>query len=257
MSVLKIEDLSLEIENSTILNGIDMEIDEKEIYALVGPNGAGKSSLAFTIMGLDGYDKAYGKILFKGEDLNDLSIEERAQKGITLAWQEPARYEGLTVEKFINSAGKSENSMSPKEALNKLGMNPEDYLDRPLDESLSGGERKKIELASILAMDPELVLLDEPDSGIDVASLEKIFEVLDFLKERGTTVILITHSATALEQAKYAFLLCDGKIVDKGEVSDVSDYFEDECFECEAFTDQEKAEEKMVDKKEKPMVAEE
>jgi len=248
MSILKIEDLTLEIEGSKILNNLNLEINESKIYAMVGPNGAGKSSLAFTIMGLDGYRDIEGDIIFKGDSIKDLSVTERAEKGITLAWQEPARFEGLTVRQFITSS--TESGTDPEELLNKVGMDSTEYLDRPMDSGLSGGERKKIELASILAMDPDLVLLDEPDSGIDVASLEKIFDVIKTLGDNGTTVILITHSSSALEHADNAFLMCDGDIVDHGPVSAVGKYFEEECFNCEAFSDQDKADEKKEDKKE-------
>jgi len=248
MSILKIEDLTLEIEGSKILNNLNLEINESKIYAMVGPNGAGKSSLAFTIMGLDGYRDIEGDIIFKGDSIKDLSVTERAEKGITLAWQEPARFEGLTVRQFITSS--TESGTDPEELLNKVGMDSTEYLDRPMDSGLSGGERKKIELASILAMDPDLVLLDEPDSGIDVASLEKIFDVIKTLGDNGTTVILITHSSSALEHADNAFLMCDGDIVDHGPVSAVGKYFEEECFNCEAFSDQDKADEKKEVKKE-------
>jgi len=248
MSILKIEDLTLEIEGSKILNNLNLEINESKIYAMVGPNGAGKSSLAFTIMGLNGYRDIEGDIIFNGDSIKDMSVTERAEKGITLAWQEPARFEGLTVRQFITSS--TESGTDPEELLNKVGMDSTEYLDRPMDSGLSGGERKKIELASILAMDPDLVLLDEPDSGIDVASLEKIFDVIKTLRDNGTTVILITHSSSALEHADNAFLMCDGDIVDQGPVSAVGKYFEEECFNCEAFSDQDKADEKKEVKKE-------
>ncbi len=187
MSILETRDLSLSIEGNEILNGIDMGMKEGKIQAVVGPNGAGKSSLAFAIMGLEGYDDIKGDIIYEGESLKNLSVSERAERGIALAWQEPARYEGLTVEKFINAAGDGEGSPA-REVLTKVGMDPDEYLKRALGSGLSGGERKKIELASILAMEPDLVLLDEPDSGIDVASLDKIFEGIQLLKDMGATL---------------------------------------------------------------------
>jgi len=116
--------------------------------------------------------------------------------------------------------------------LMKVGLNPDEYMERKVDKSLSGGERKKIELASILAMKPKLVMLDEPDSGIDVASLEKIFEAIKLLKEEGSTVILITHSLAVLKQAEHAFLMCNGTIVDKGRVENIIPYFENKCLPC-------------------------
>jgi len=233
MGILEIRDLNLAIEGETILNGLTMDIWEGHVHALVGPNGAGKSSLAFSIMGISGYRNVEGEIHFKGEKINELSVAARAQRGITLAWQEPARYEGLTVEKFIKASPKGKDGLGVEEALKALGMDPGKYLDRKVDSSLSGGERKKIELASILAMDPSLVLLDEPDSGIDVASLERIFEAIDSLKERGVTVLMITHSETVLNRAEHAFLICCGSLIDKGKVDKIARYFGEECVPCD------------------------
>lgn len=232
MAILETRDLSLEIEGNTILNEVNMDITENKIQAVVGPNGAGKSSLAFSIMDLEGYRDVEGDIIYEGESIVELGVSECADRGIALAWQEPARYEGLTVEKFIGAAGDGGRSRA-SEVIRKVGMEPEDYLDRALDSGLSGGERKKIELASILAMEPDLVLLDEPDSGIDVASLGRIFEGIQLLKNEGATVVLITHSPTAMEQAEYAFLMCHGELIEEGDIREVSSYFEEKCVPCD------------------------
>lgn len=111
-------------------------------------------------------------------------------------------------------------------------MEPDLYLNRPMDSGLSGGERKKIELASIIAMEPEVALLDELDSGIDISSLNRIFEAIKLLKEKGTTVILITHSSTVLKKAEKAYLMCDGEVKDKGTAKEINRYFEDKCMPC-------------------------
>lgn len=250
MGILEVKNLSLSVDGNQILNDVSLEIEENKIYALVGPNGAGKSSLAFAVMGLDGYNNYDGEITFKGESLNNLSVSERAERGITLAWQEPARFEGLTVKKFIESAASDKSDETVRSALENAGMDPDEYLHRAVDTGLSGGERKKVELASILAMEPELVLLDEPDSGIDVASLDRLFEGIKLLKEKGATVVLITHSDTAHRQAEYAYLVCRGTIIDQGPIDEIGEYFEEKCFDCEAFLDQEKAPEKWEEKKE-------
>lgn len=251
MGILNVKDLSLTMDGTPILDDVSVEFQDGKIHALVGPNGAGKSSLAYAIMGLEDYDEYEGDITFKGESLNGLSVYERAERGITLAWQEPARFEGMTVRQFIEASAEEDSEESVESSIEKVGMDPDQYLDRGIDSSLSGGERKKLELASILAMEPDLVLLDEPDSGIDVASLDRIFEGIEFLKNKGTTVILITHSATVLEQAEYAFLMCFGRIIDRGDIDKIGRYFEEECFECEAFSDQDKAIEEWEERKEK------
>jgi Fe-S cluster assembly ATP-binding protein len=114
-----------------------------------------------------------------------------------------------------------------------VGLRSDDYLERAVDKTLSGGERKKIELASILVMNPALALLDEPDSGIDIESIEKIFQVVKRLKDGGTTVVFITHSQAVLSEAEHAFLFCHGRLVDKGSVAKINKYFENECMPCD------------------------
>jgi Fe-S cluster assembly ATP-binding protein len=233
MNVLSLKDLSLTLGDKKILHRVNVEFLPGKIHALVGPNGAGKSTLAFTIMGLEGYRKFEGDIIFKGESLRDKSIDQRAKMGITLAWQEPARYEGLTVNNFLKAAHSPGKGLNPQEALVKAGLQPELYLKRAVDKTLSGGERKKVELASILAMMPEIVLLDEPDSGIDVESLERIFDAIKVLKKRGSTVILITHSLKVLEHAEDAFLLCCGHLMEKGSGRSMCKYFKGKCMPCD------------------------
>ncbi len=251
MGILDVKNLSLNIDGAKILDNVTVEFQESKVHAIVGPNGAGKSSLAFAVMGLEDYDEYEGDIKFRGESLNGLSVYERAEKGITLAWQEPARFEGMTVRQFIEASAEEDSEETVESSIEKVGMDPDQYLDRAIDTSLSGGERKKLELASILAMEPELVLLDEPDSGIDVASLDRMFEGIEFLKNKGTTVVLITHSETVLKHAEHAFLMCFGRIIERGSIEKIGKYFEEECFECEAFEDQTKAVEEMKERKEK------
>jgi Fe-S cluster assembly ATP-binding protein len=230
--ILKIKDLRLKVNGSDILNGLNIDFWEGYIHAVIGPNGAGKTTLGFTIMGLEGYKDYKGDIIYKGEPLKDLDIYQRSKKGITLAWQEPARFEGLTVEQFILASAKVKKKKVAKESLEMMGMGYSEYSNRAVDKYLSGGERKKVELASIIAMEPELVILDEPDSGIDIASLENIFEAIGYLKDRGATIILITHSPSVLKQAEHAFLICNGEILEKGSVSKIGKYFENRCIPC-------------------------
>lgn len=232
MGILETENLNLELKGKQILRDVNIDIWEGHIHAIVGPNGAGKSTLASAIMGLYEYRKATGKIRFKGEEIQDLDIDERANMGITYGWQEPARYEGLTVRDFISSSSKNKDEEYIANSLEKVGLEADEYLERAVDETLSGGERKKIELASILALDPDLLLLDEPDSGIDVATLEKMFEVIKNLKEKGTPVVLITHSLAVLKQADHAFLMCHGEILEKATAEKIIPYFESKCIPC-------------------------
>jgi Fe-S cluster assembly ATP-binding protein len=231
--ILEVQDLTLQRGGRRILNRLSLQVWSGHVHALVGPNGAGKSTLASTIMGLSGYEGYEGEIRFDGELLNGLSVDERARRGITLAWQEPARFEGLPVWQFIAAGARDPSEPALRDALDRVGLSPEAYLPRSVDKTLSGGERKRIELASILAMQPRLVLMDEPDSGIDVEALGRIFEAIRHLKERGTTVVMITHSTTVLRQAEHAFLMCCGKLIDKGAVSRIDGYFGGKCIPCD------------------------
>jgi Fe-S cluster assembly ATP-binding protein len=232
MIILAVKNLALRLNGRSILENLSIDFWEGHIHAVVGPNGAGKSTLAATIMGLTGYAAFQGDIIFENQSIKHLSVDQRARKGITLAWQEPARFEGLTIREFIRSAAKDKGKNSITSVLDQVGLDPSEYLSRAVDKTLSGGERKKVELASILAMQPKVALLDEPDSGIDIESIERIFGAVRLLKQGGTTVILITHSLAVLNQAEHAFLICNGRLVDKGEVGKIRHYFEDKCIPC-------------------------
>jgi len=233
MDILQLRDIKLKLNGKEIIKGVNLNFRKGEVHAVVGPNGAGKSTLAYLIMGLEDYRNIEGDIVFEGKSIKNLDVHERAKRGITLAWQEPARYEGLSIEKFILASAKERRIETVRKVLKKVGMDLEAYKNRKLDKTLSGGERKKIELASILAMKPKLVMLDEPDSGIDVASLENIFDAIKFLKEEGATIILITHSSAVLKQAENAFLICNGMVIEKGSVDKIIPYFENKCLPCD------------------------
>jgi len=233
MKLLEIKNLSYKVNGAKLLDNISISLDKGSIYAFVGPNGVGKTTLGHTIMGLEGYRDFEGDILFKGKSIKELDVYERATRGITLAWQEPARFEGISIEKFISSSGKNVSHDEVTEILKDVGMESETYCKRAVDKSLSGGERKKVELASILAMKPELGILDELDSGIDMDTLDNIFKAIHFLKSNGSTIILITHSKSVLRQAEYAFLMCHGRILKEGKTSTISRYFTRKCLPCD------------------------
>jgi Fe-S cluster assembly ATP-binding protein len=229
---LEVRDLTLTCGDAQVLNGVTLDFAPGAVHAIVGPNGAGKSTLASAIMGLFGYRDGGGDILLDGASIRELSVDERARLGITLGFQEPARYEGLPVYEFVLAGAREKSLDVVGQALATVGLDPEKYMRRAVDRTLSGGERKRIELASILAMAPAIVLMDEPDSGIDVEALNRIFDAIARLKEAGSTVILITHSLTVLGHAEHAFLLCAGKIVDEGSAAEIARYFEESCTSC-------------------------
>lgn len=231
MGIIEIDHVSLSLDGKKILNDLTLDIWEGHVHAVVGPNGAGKSTLSYTIMGLPAYRDFEGDIRFDGQSIKGMGVDERARLGITLGWQEPARFEGLKVRDFIRCSAKDKSEQNLIDVLGKVSLGPQ-YLNRAVDRTLSGGERKKLELASIIAMEPRVVLLDEPDSGIDVDSLQRIFDAIAIFKERGATVILITHSPTVLEQAEHVFLICHGCLLEKGSVEKIMPFFSGKCLPC-------------------------
>lgn len=233
-SILALKNVTLHLGGKRILDDLSVDFWAGHVHAVIGPNGAGKSTMANLIMGLSGYTDFDGDVLFEDQSLKQVPIHERARRGMTLAWQEPARFEGLSVRDFIGASMREAQPERIREVLDQVGLQPASYLNRAVDKTLSGGERKRIELAAILAMQPKLVLMDEPDSGIDIEALNRIFEAFQVLKENGTTVIAITHSLAVLRQTEHAFLLCCGRLVSKGSVGKIAAYFEGECIPCDA-----------------------
>lgn len=231
-NILEVKDLSLSLNGKEILKNINMEVWEGYVHAIVGPNGAGKSTFASAVMGLEGYRHFSGDIFFKGKDIGKLNIDERARMGITFGWQEPARYEGLLIKDFLKAAAVHKDDDFIMEQLEKVGLIPNDFLYRAVDKTLSGGERKKIELASILVMDPDLILLDEPDSGIDMETLTKIFKVIKEERKKKKTIILITHSLAVLKQADHAFMFCNGGILAKDTAKKIIPFYKNYCIPC-------------------------
>lgn len=231
--MLELKDVSLKRNAKEILKNLDAKFDDGKIYAVLGNNGVGKSTFAYIIMGLESYRDHSGDILFDGHKINQLSVSERARLGITLLWQEPARFDGLTVKEYLTLGGKKRfNDSELIETLSIVGLSKE-YLSRIIDTSLSGGERKRIELASILLLKPRLVILDEPDSGIDIMSTQMIEEVLKKLKTNGATVIVITHREEIAKMADEAYLMCDGRFLENGEVDKIIEFYRKRCDRCD------------------------
>jgi Fe-S cluster assembly ATP-binding protein len=228
--LLKVTSVALRAGDHPLLRGVDLVVNEGELHVLLGANGAGKSTLAYTLMGCTGYTPNTGEILFANERINDLPLHERAQRGLALAWQEPARFEGLSVTQFL-IAGATDTD--PADALTAVGLDPADYLNRSLDKTLSGGERKRIELAGVLALKPRLAILDEPTAGIDILTLDEIVSVIDAIKRNGSAVLLITHQESVATRADTASQLCGGRIVCEGTPSKVIENFKARrCTRC-------------------------
>ena len=230
MSLLEIKGLTYEAGDKKILDDFSMTIEASEVHALLGTNGTGKSTLAYLIMGCEGYRPSSGEIVFEGKVINDLKIHERAKLGITMAWQEPVRFEGISVRDYLTLNNKD---LDPAHYIGMVGLHPELYLHRMVDKSLSGGERKRIELASILALHPKLAILDEPDSGIDMLSTQDIVNVINAFKEHGSSVLLITHREEIVIIADKASQICNGKVICSGNPAKVAEYYKSrKCLIC-------------------------
>jgi Fe-S cluster assembly ATP-binding protein len=231
----------LEIENITygigpdgktpILEGLSLTLGQGEVHALLGTNGTGKSTLAYLIMGCEGYRPSSGAMRFGGTIIDELPIHERARLGITMAWQEPVRFEGITIKDYLTLTNKNADAAA---FLVLVGLSPELCLPRMVDKCLSGGERKRIELASVLALNPQLAILDEPDSGIDMLSIQDIINVINAFRKNGTAVLLITHREEIAGIADRASQLCFGKIICTGTPDRVAEHYKlKKCQTCD------------------------
>ncbi|ASJ08714.1 ABC transporter ATP-binding protein [Thermococcus siculi] len=214
-----------------ILRAVNMRFKQGMSYSILGPNGAGKSTLAYILMGV--VKPTEGKVLLDERDITDLSVTERAKLGITLLWQEPARYDGITVEDYLTLGGKLRPDKDElRRVLELVGLPYEAYAHRFVDKSLSGGERKRVELASLLLLRPRYAILDEPDSGLDITAGELIEKVLNYFKRTGTTVILITHHEEIAAKTDFAYFLCAGRLMKKGFSREVVEYYKKTCGRC-------------------------
>ncbi len=221
--LLSVKDISIlsEDRQCNIVDTISFDVMEGSIHSIIGPNGAGKSTLGYAIMGV--YHPCSGKIFFEGEDITDLSITERAKRGITLAWQTPARFDGLSVYDYIGVSVKDKNLIEQRvgEALEIVSLDPDIYLKRKVDANLSGGERKRIELAAVIAMRPKLVILDEAEAGMDLIVLESFMDIFNKIKKLGMTILLITHREDIGMVSDNSTLIWDGKVLANGPFRDI------------------------------------
>ena len=228
--MLKITDLHAHIDEKSILKGINLEIKPGEVHAIMGPNGSGKSTLASVIAGKEEYEVEKGKITFEGQNIDELSVEERAHKGIFLSFQYPVEIPGVTVTNFMKTSlnemrkAKGLDDMPAKEMLKLIREKSElleidrKFLSRSLNQGFSGGEKKRNEIFQMAMLEPKLSILDETDSGLDIDALRIVANGVNKLKSKDNAVIIITHYQRLLDYIvpDFVHVLYNGKIVKSG-----------------------------------------
>ncbi|QTV80797.1 Fe-S cluster assembly ATPase SufC [Microbacterium sp. NIBRBAC000506063] len=245
MSVLEIRDLHVTVETETgaspILNGIDLTIRTGETHAIMGPNGSGKSTLAYTIAGHPKYTVTSGSITFDGEDVLEMSVDERARAGLFLAMQYPVEIPGVTVTNFLRTAKTALDGEAPgirqwtkdvNAAMTNLRMDPK-FAQRNVNEGFSGGEKKRHEILQLEVLQPKLAVLDETDSGLDVDALKVVSEGVNRAKENTNLgVLLITHYTRILRyiHPDFVHVMVAGRIVEEGG-PELADRLEEEGYD--------------------------
>lgn len=250
--MLQIEELKVDVGGKTILKNVNMEIPKGETHILFGPNGSGKTSLMMTVMGFSGYSVIHGKITFKGEDITYMPINERALLGIGVSFQRPPTISGLKTRDIVGICGGDRHIEVEKLAKQ---LNFSDFLDRDVNYNFSGGEIKRSELLQLTAQQPDLVLLDEPESGVDLESIVLIGDTINSLLNRGIkhpkerphkeivadrtkSALVITHTGHILDyitadkgQVLYNGVLCCSRNA-REILKWISEYGYDECVRC-------------------------
>ena len=228
--MLSIKNLHASVEDKEILKGINLEIKEGEVHAIMGPNGAGKSTLSSIIAGNENYEVSEGEIILDGEDLSELAPEERAHKGVFLSFQYPVEIPGVSVTNFIKTAinekrkANGQDEMPANEMLKLIREKSEllemdrKFLSRSLNEGFSGGEKKRNEIFQMAMLNPKVAILDETDSGLDIDALRIVSNGVNKLKNENNAVIVITHYQRLLDYIvpDFVHVLHDGKIVKTG-----------------------------------------
>jgi Fe-S cluster assembly ATP-binding protein len=225
-ATLVIEDLHVDVDDKQILRGVDLTVEPGRVHALMGPNGSGKSTLAYALAGHPGYRVTGGKVEFKGEDALDLKPDERARLGMFLAMQYPVEVPGVSVTNFLRTAMNAvrgedipvrEFATDIREQMRLLDMDPR-FAERNLNEGFSGGEKKRHEILQMALLRPELAILDETDSGLDVDALRVVAEGVNRLRGPRLGVLLITHYTRILRYISpdVVHVMVDGRVVESG-----------------------------------------
>lgn len=224
--MLELQNISFQVSGDTsdqkeILKNINLKLDDHTFTAITGPNGGGKSTLAKVIMGIE--KPTAGRILFRGEDITDKSISERAALGISFAFQQPVRFKGIKVKDLITlAAGSSLSTAGACEYLSKVGLCARDYINRDVDASLSGGELKRIEIATIIARNTPLSVFDEPEAGIDLWSFNNLIKVFEELhKTSDNSLLIISHQERILNIADEIIVIADGTVTARGQRKEI------------------------------------
>ena len=214
--MLELENISFSVRENgrtkNILKNINLKIEDDKFLVVTGPNGSGKSTLAKIIMGIN--KPSSGRIIFNGKDITNLSISERAKLGISFAFQQPVKFKGITVKQMISlAAGKDISIVDACKYLSDVGLCARDYIDRDIDGSLSGGELKRIEIATIIARESELAVFDEPEAGIDLWSFNSLIKTFKNLKEKYKCgFMIISHQERILDIADKIVVLSAGSV---------------------------------------------
>ena len=239
-NMLKINNLHASVDSTEILKGINLEINDGEVHAIMGPNGSGKSTLANVLMGNPVYEITKGNIEFKGEDVTEDPVDVRAKKGMFLAFQYPESIPGVTIVNMLKTALTNieeteytvvELRLKVADAMKDLGLSP-DFVDRYLNEGFSGGERKRNEILQLAVLNPKLAILDETDSGLDVDGLKIVGEGINNLRTPERGYLIVTHYQRLLEYVNpdFVHVFIDGNIVETG-AKDLSNKLEKEGYE--------------------------
>jgi Fe-S cluster assembly ATP-binding protein len=234
MALLELKNIHVALEDGTeIVKGVDLAVDTNQIHAIMGPNGSGKSTLAYALMGHPAYQITEGRILFDGEDVTELEADERAQRGLFLAFQYPHAIPGVTVTSFLRSAlnavrkarnnGEDDPVKIPEfrkdllSAMEKLKV-PRELAQRYLNDGFSGGEKKRVEILQMAMLKPRMAVLDETDSGLDIDALKIVAEGVGDLVGPETGALVITHYQRILNyvQPDFVHVFVDGRIVEEG-----------------------------------------